>query len=41
MVMVAGRIVKENGKLKFEGISGRIEELRASATRLLKQAVSP
>ena len=38
MVMVAGRIVKENGKLAFAGLPGRIEELRASAARLLKEA---
>lgn len=38
MVMVAGRTVKENGKLKFEGLPARIEELRASAARLLKEA---
>ena len=38
MVMVAGRIVKENGKLGFEGLPRRIEELRASAARLLKEA---
>jgi cytosine/adenosine deaminase-related metal-dependent hydrolase len=38
MVMVAGRIVKDNGKLLFEGLAKRIEELRASAARLLTEA---
>ena len=38
LVMVAGRIVKENGKLGFDGLPGRIEALRASAARLLREA---
>ncbi len=38
LVMVAGRIVKENGKLGFQGLSKRVDELRASAARLLRQA---
>ncbi len=36
-VMIAGRIVKEQGKLKFSGLEKRIEELRQSAARLLAQ----
>ena len=36
-VMIAGRIVKENGKLKFGGLEKRLEELRTSAERLLAQ----
>jgi cytosine/adenosine deaminase-related metal-dependent hydrolase len=34
-VMIAGRIVKENGKLQFDGLDRRRAELRDSAARLL------
>ncbi len=37
-VMVAGRIVKRDGKLSFGGLPGRLDELRASAARLLAEA---
>ncbi len=37
-VMVAGRIVKRDGKLTFGGLPGRLDELRASAARLLAEA---
>lgn len=37
-VMIAGRIVKENGKLKFDGLDKRLEELQSSAERLLAQS---
>lgn len=36
-VMIAGRIVKEKGKLKFSGLEKRLEELHISAERLLAQ----
>ena len=34
---IAGRIVEENGKLKFNGLEKRCEELRTSAERMLVQ----
>ncbi len=37
-VMVAGRISKRDGKLIFGGLPGRLDELRASAARLLAGA---
>ena len=37
-VMVAGRIAKRDGKLIFGGLPGRLDELRASAARLLAGA---
>jgi 5-methylthioadenosine/S-adenosylhomocysteine deaminase len=37
-VMIAGRIVKENGRLKFTSLEKRREELRMSAERLLALA---
>jgi cytosine/adenosine deaminase-related metal-dependent hydrolase len=37
-VMIAGRIVKEKGKLIFEGLDKRCEELRMSAKRLFARA---
>jgi len=37
-VMIAGRIVKENGRLTFSGLEKRRDELHASAARLLKHA---
>jgi 5-methylthioadenosine/S-adenosylhomocysteine deaminase len=38
MVMIAGRIVKEKGKLRFGGLDDRRNQLRASADRLLADA---
>ena len=38
MVMIAGRIVKEKGKLLFGGLDERRSRLRASAARLLAEA---
>lgn len=37
-VMIAGRIVKDKGRLLFGGLDARREELRASAARLLDAA---
>lgn len=37
-VMIAGRIVKESGKLLFDGLDRRREEVRESAARLLFEA---
>ncbi len=37
-VMIAGRIVKEAGKLKFDALGKRVGELRQSAARLLAEA---
>ena len=37
-VMIAGRIVKENGRLKFSSLEKRRDELRMSAEHLLAQA---
>lgn len=37
-VIIAGHIAKENGKLRFDGLQKRREELRQSAQRLLTQA---
>ena len=39
-VMVAGRIVKQNGRLLFNGLDARRDELRASAARLLEEAAA-
>ena len=39
-VMVAGRVVKEGGRLLFDGLPRRVQELRASAARLLGAAAS-
>jgi cytosine/adenosine deaminase-related metal-dependent hydrolase len=38
LVMIAGRIVKEKGKLLFGGLDERRSQLRASAARLLAEA---
>jgi cytosine/adenosine deaminase-related metal-dependent hydrolase len=37
-VMVAGRIVKQHGRLCFNGLDARLDTLRASAERLLAGA---
>ncbi len=40
-VMIAGRIVKENGRLRYGSLDARRDEVRASAARLLAQAGAP
>ncbi len=40
MVMIAGRLVKEGGRLRFPGLARRKDELRQSAQRLLAAANS-
>lgn len=39
-VMIGGRIVKENGQLKFAGLPQRLAQLRASGARLLAEAAA-
>lgn len=38
LVMVGGRVVKEHGRLVFDGLDRRLNALRASAARLLHEA---